>query len=78
MRTKTTAVLVTALTALAACASPEAKRLRAGGPGADVGNVGADVRIHEGAEPYYKTPRLIGRYSGPAGPGGRETRGDQR
>lgn len=42
--------------ALAACASPEASRARAGGPGADIGNRGDVVRFHDGAEPYYDTP----------------------
>jgi hypothetical protein len=39
-----------------ACASPEARRARGGGPGADTGNRGATVVFHDGAEPYYKTP----------------------
>jgi hypothetical protein len=42
----------------AGCASPEATRVRGGGPGADPGNRGATVRMHQGAEPYYATPRL--------------------
>ncbi len=42
--------------ALVGCASPEAQRTRAGGPGADVGNRGPVVVLHEGAEPYYETP----------------------
>ena len=44
---------------LAACASPEATRTRAGGPGADVGNRTQVVRMHEGSDPFYKTPKLI-------------------
>ena len=48
--------LIALLVTHAACASPEADRSRGGGPGADVGNVGATVEIHAGAEPYYKTP----------------------
>jgi hypothetical protein len=44
---------------LVACASPETERTRGGGPGADVGNRGRVLRIHEGAEPFQKTPRLI-------------------
>jgi hypothetical protein len=43
---------------LAACASPEATRARAQGPGADVRNVGQIVRMHEGADPYWRTPRV--------------------
>ena len=42
---------------LAACAtSPEAARARGGGPGADPGNHGAVVQIHDGNDIYYKTP----------------------
>jgi hypothetical protein len=41
--------------AVAACASPEATRVRGDGPGADVGNLGRVVVIHEGARPYYDT-----------------------
>ena len=44
---------------LAACASPEATRTRGGGPGADVGNRGKDVDMHEGSRPFWKTPDLI-------------------
>ena len=44
---------------LAACASPETGRARGGGPGADVGNRSKVVRMHEGADPFYKTPKLI-------------------
>ena len=44
---------------LAACASPETVRSRGGGPGADVGNRTKFVRMHEGADPFYKTPQLI-------------------
>jgi hypothetical protein len=52
-------VLAVALAAtLAACASPEATRQRAGGRGADVGNVGPVVRMHEGSDPYWRTPTV--------------------
>jgi hypothetical protein len=44
---------------LAACTSPETSRSRGGGPGADLGNRGELVEMHEGAEPYYRTPRLV-------------------
>jgi hypothetical protein len=44
---------------LAACASPETTRTRGGGPGADVGNRGKDVDMHEGSRPFWKTPELI-------------------
>jgi hypothetical protein len=39
-----------------ACASPEARRTRGGGPGADVGNRGSPVELHAGAQPYHQTP----------------------
>jgi hypothetical protein len=32
--------------------------MRAGGPGADVGNRTDVVRLHEGANPFWKTPRV--------------------
>jgi len=53
--------------ALAACRSPEAGRVRGGGPGADVGNRGSPVEFHAGAEPYHQTPCVTGpvRCSGP-------------
>jgi hypothetical protein len=40
----------------AACASPEATRVRGGGPGADIGNRGNPVVFHNGAKPYAFTP----------------------
>jgi hypothetical protein len=43
---------------LASCASPEATRTRAGGRGADVGNRGPVVVLHDGADPYWRTPRI--------------------
>jgi hypothetical protein len=44
---------------VAGCASPETTRTRGGGPGADIGNRGNIVRIHEGAKPFEKTPKII-------------------
>ena len=41
------------------CASPETTRTRGGGPGADLGNRGKVVRLHEGARPFEKTPKII-------------------
>ncbi|MGE5217950.1 MAG: hypothetical protein ACM3SP_13190 [Chloroflexota bacterium] len=41
------------------CASPEARRTRGGGPGADVGNRATVVNMHEGSRPFYQTPDLI-------------------
>jgi hypothetical protein len=46
---------VAVLAALGGCTSPEATRMRAGGPGGDVGNRG-DVELHGGSQPYYRTP----------------------
>jgi len=40
------------------CTSPEATRTRAGGPGADVGNRGEIVSMHDGSDPYWGTPRI--------------------
>ena len=51
--------LVTLLLCLCGCSSPETTRTRGGGPGADVGNRTSTVRMHEGARPFDKTPRII-------------------
>ena len=48
-----------ALLFLAGCASPEAGRLRGGGPGADIGNRGRVAQFHAGARPYFATPCLM-------------------
>jgi hypothetical protein len=42
-----------------ACVSPETKRTRGGGPGADVGNRRQTVKLHEGSDPFWKTPSRI-------------------
>lgn len=47
------------LCTLIACASPETTRSRGGGPGSDIGNRGKVVRMHEGADPFVKTPKII-------------------
>jgi len=53
--------------AVAACTSPEATRMRAGGPGADPGNRRTVVRMHEGSQPYWRTPqRLAGWLQAPS------------
>jgi hypothetical protein len=44
---------------LTACTSPEATRMRAGGPGADPGNRSRVVQMHEGSRPYWSTPRRL-------------------
>jgi hypothetical protein len=54
----TAVVIVALLFCIASCASPEASRTR-GGQGADVGNRGKIVRLHEGAKPFEKTPTII-------------------
>ena len=41
------------------CASPETTRTRGGGPGADVGNRSKFVEMHEGSQPFWKTPKII-------------------
>jgi uncharacterized lipoprotein YmbA len=51
--------LLALATALAACGSPEATRLRSGGPGADPGNRRDVVQMHEGSRPYWHTPRRL-------------------
>jgi hypothetical protein len=48
-----------ALVTTGACTSPEATRRREGGAGADPGNRGDVVRLHEGADPYWRTPRRL-------------------
>ena len=55
----TQVIFLLVLCAVAACASPETGRLRGGGQGADTGNRTKVVRMHEGADPFYKTPKLI-------------------
>ena len=53
-------ILLTALLLyLVGCASPETTRMRGGGPGADVGNRGKVVEMHEGSQPFWKTPKII-------------------
>jgi len=53
--------------AAAACTSPEATRTRAGGPGADSGNRRSVVQMHEGSDPYWRTPqRLAERVQAPS------------
>ena len=58
-------IFLLVLCALAACTSPETGRPRGGGPGADIGNRTKFVRMHEGADPFYKTPKLIPSQSPP-------------
>jgi hypothetical protein len=51
-------VLLTILV-FAGCSSPEVKRARGSGAGADLGYRGDVVEMHAGADPYYRTPQLI-------------------
>jgi hypothetical protein len=53
------ALLTIIAAVVAGCISPETNRTRGGGPGADLGNRGSIVRMHEGAKPYENTPRMI-------------------
>jgi hypothetical protein len=57
-----------AAAALAGCTSPEADRVRGGGPGADVGNRGHPIVMHEGSAPYADAPKLIPAEAPPVGP----------
>jgi hypothetical protein len=50
---------------LTACSSPETKRVRGGGSGADVGNRRQNIEMHAGSRPYWQTPKLIGSESPP-------------
>lgn len=52
------AALAFVLAAAAACTSPESARTQGGGPGADIGNRGEVVLMHEGSRPFADTPRL--------------------
>ena len=51
--------LLIAAVFIAACDSPETGRSRGGGPGADVGNRNKLVEMHEGSQPFWKTPKII-------------------
>jgi hypothetical protein len=44
------------LTGIVGCASPEAGRMRGGGPGGDPGNHNLVTQLHAGAKMYYRTP----------------------
>lgn len=52
-------LIIACLFYVAGCASPEAGRTRGGGPGADPGNRGTVLRLHEGAKPFENTPKKI-------------------
>jgi hypothetical protein len=59
MRLRSALLLALLAAGLVACDSPEARRTRGAGPGADVGNRRPVVEMHQGAHPYYKTPCVI-------------------
>ena len=46
--------------ALSACRSPEATRVRGGGPGADIGNRRGAVDLHGKTQVYHGTPKKAG------------------
>jgi hypothetical protein len=52
-------ILAAGLFYLIGCASPETMRTRGGGAGADLGNRARVVEMHEGSQPFWKTPKLI-------------------
>lgn len=54
--------------AVSGCTSPEAARTRGGGPGGDIGNRPAQVKMHEGSRQYHDTPVRIGVEGPPLGP----------
>ena len=57
---RTAALLFVLVALLVGCTSPEATRVRAQGRGADVGNVGPVVKMHDGSDPYWRTRRMSG------------------
>ena len=58
MKTLTLSMLLIGA-AVSGCVSPETTRTRGDGPGADVGNRGPVVKLHEGSDPFWKTPDRI-------------------
>jgi hypothetical protein len=50
-------MLLIGCAAFSSCVSPETTRTRGGGPGADVGNREQRVKMHEGSDPFWKTPQ---------------------
>jgi hypothetical protein len=59
MKTIVLSLLLTGVALVSGCVSPEARRTRGDGPGADVGNRRATVELHEGSDPFWKTPDRI-------------------
>jgi hypothetical protein len=58
-------VVFIAFVMVCGCVSPEATRARGGGRGADVGNRPATVKMHDGSDPFWKTPERIKAEHGP-------------
>ena len=58
MKTLAFTVLLIGCTVAVGCVSPETTRVR-GGRGADVGNRPEVAKMHDGAEPFWKTPRRV-------------------
>ena len=61
-------MLLIGCVAFSSCVSPETTRTRGGGPGADVGNREKIVKMHEGSDPFWKTPQLTGAKHPPLAP----------
>jgi hypothetical protein len=62
MKTLAFVVLLIGFILAVGCVSPETTRVR-GGRGADVGNRPEIVKMHDGAEPFWKTPRRVTSHS---------------
>ena len=58
MRTMVFTVALSGCTVSVGCVSPETTRVR-GGRGADVGNRPEVAKMHDGAEPFWMTPRRV-------------------
>ena len=59
MKTIALSMLLTGVALVSGCVSPEARRTRGDGPGADVGNRRSVVELHEGSDPFWKVPDRI-------------------
>ena len=70
--------LMAVLLLVASCASPETSRTRGGGPGADLGNRGKIVQMHEGSKPFEKTPQIISAQHPPLAPASQANQLSQR
>jgi hypothetical protein len=58
MKSAAFTVVLIGCTVAVGCVSPESTRVR-GSRGADVGNRPEVAKMHDGAEPFWKTPRLV-------------------